>query len=242
MPAPGPPDPSGWDELVRRLNTPQSNPALEGLRGFAQGASPIPLQSGQSTLHQIAQLMGLMFGIPSAYDALGTQMNAAGQAMSHPGQTIGAIGQGMAQNPAHSAGFMLGAMLPFGWHKFDPKIGALDEAGNVVRTTDMIRHWNPKAGGAEKAFNEMMQTALEKKASEHLQAARIPQWRDAQRALQATQVEHILNTQVDPKFPNGGIVRIPATPFTKELHYVKQPTGWERLRALDLGEASPGRK
>lgn len=222
----------GWDEFIQRLNQPSQNPAMQFGQGFAQGASPVPLQSSAASLHQIAQLLGLVFGLPSAYDALGGQMGQVGEALSHPGQTLGAIGKGVQQNPAGSAGFALGAMMPLGWHKFDPKLGALNEAGDIVRTTDMIRHWNPKNLAAEKGANELLQQVLDKRISGHLQNAEIPQWKAAQQAMNAAQIEHLLNTQVDKNLPFGATVRIPATPFTPEMHYVKQPKGWERLKAL----------
>src|SRR5689334_4963271 len=103
---------SFWDEitrLVQQSRQPLANPAAELGRSFAQTAAPIP--TPQEAKDTIGQLLGLMFGIPSSYDSLGTQMKQS--AIAHPIAAAQAAGSAMRANPAAAVGSGLAMALPF---------------------------------------------------------------------------------------------------------------------------------
>src|SRR5690242_20726946 len=103
---------SFWDEitrLVQQSRQPLANPAAELGRSFAQTAAPIP--TPQEAKDTISQLLGLMFGIPSSYDALGQGMRQS--PIAHPLAAAQAAGSAIHANPAGAVGTGLAMALPF---------------------------------------------------------------------------------------------------------------------------------
>lgn len=221
-----------WDDLVKLLHQRQQNPGAEAARGFVLGASPVPIIPTEQAKQQLAHLLGLMFGLPAAYDALGQQLGAAGETISHPREALSALGGAVKENPAGAGGMLAGMMLPLGWHRFDPKLGALNEAGEIVRVPGMIRAWDPKrflyeqanAGLAQEAFAQQIRMARLRGDQMALEKARdagyvnMIEWRLNRNHSQAK-----VGEVVAMKDPRGG----------SEVRYMRSPKGWERLGPLE---------
>lgn len=114
-----------------------SNPMGDFSRGFA-GATVGSLPTSQEALHGLGNLLALMFGLPSAYDKLGSKMDAAGAAATDPA-TYSNIARELVnsvrENPGGSVGYLVGS--------FTGMPGPMDDAG---LNPSLGNYWSAKRG------------------------------------------------------------------------------------------------